>query len=110
MIETMTNEVTTTLDGFNIRVAREGNIVRFQVTQPVDPAQHSRALDTLDDLVRIVRPFARLTHVWGCDGIGKVIERNNGRAFRNLSTMGPRKWVQARAALIDHINSMRGEN
>ena len=37
--------------------------------------------------------------VWGCDGVGYAIEKAHGRAYRNKSGVGPRKFQQGLKAL-----------
>lgn len=91
----MTTPTQFSVDGFRVSITLDGRIMRFQIVGKVEPDQHSKALAILDRYVAIARPFARDTNVWGCDGIGEVIERGNGRAFRYLSTMGPRNYVKA---------------
>ncbi len=42
---------------------------------------------------------------WGCDGIGYVIEKEHGKAFRKKSGVGKRKYAQGLESVLARIKS-----
>lgn len=53
-----------------------------------------------------ILPYFRASQpgsTWGCDGIGYVIEKEHGVAFRHKSGIGPRKYQQGLKQLADQL-------
>ena len=66
------------------------SIVRVRQT---DDGDFDEALSITGDILSCFR-MSKPGSIWGCDGIGYVVEKQHGRAFQNKSGVGRIKYQQ----------------
>jgi hypothetical protein len=87
----MDNNTSVVVDGRKFVISYDGQSV-VKVRQ-ADAGDFDKALSLIDG---ILSKFRRSNpgSEWGCDGVGYVVEKQHGIAFRNKSGVGRRKFAE----------------
>jgi len=92
----MSNNTSITVEGRKFNIGYDGHSV--VTVRQTDTGDFDQALNLIDGILCKFHA-SQPGSTWGCDGIGYVIEKSHGVAFRNKSGVGKRKFAEGLAEL-----------
>ena len=80
-----------------MEISYRNNGIATVLAREVDELSYDAGLALADHILSHFK--AKSYNIWGCDGIGYVIEKKRGVIRRNLSTVGPRNYQKGLGAV-----------